>query len=94
MHFRVATNLEEIVRDRGCVPATIALMNGKIKVGLASAELEEVANSTKTAVKASIRDISNVLTEVSSCLKPLTKTKKYLNIYHQHLNFNPEGLTY
>lgn len=63
-NFRVATDLEQIIRHEGAIPATIAIMKGKIRVGLSSIELENLAKSTKVAVKASLRDLSNVLADV------------------------------
>ncbi|GAA2428717.1 pseudouridine-5'-phosphate glycosidase [Streptomyces mauvecolor] len=40
----VATELEQLVRARGAVPATIAVLDGKPRVGLDKAQLERVAN--------------------------------------------------
>lgn len=52
--------LEETVREEGAVPATIALMNGAIHVGLSAAELEELASGQGT-LKVSRRDLAWVL---------------------------------
>ena len=54
-NLEVAREVEDIVRDHGAVPATIAILNGKIKVGLTPTELEELAKS-KDVVKVSKRD--------------------------------------
>ena len=59
-NFRVAKNLEKIAEDSGVVPATICLMNGKIKIGLNDDELETLAVS-KHVAKVSRRDFSRVL---------------------------------
>ena len=59
-NFRVAKNLEKIAEDVGVVPATICLMNGKIKIGLNDDELEMLAVS-KHVAKVSRRDFSRVL---------------------------------
>lgn len=56
-NIRVATEVEDIVRSRGAVPATIAMLNGKIHVGLSASELEEIG-MRDDVVKASIRDLS------------------------------------
>lgn len=58
----IAKASEKIARDKGVVPATIALMNGKIKIGLSAAELELLA-SDKSCMKASTRDISHMLAQ-------------------------------
>ena len=39
-NVETARRCEEIVRENGRVPATIAILNGKLKVGLSSEELE------------------------------------------------------
>ncbi len=54
--------LEEIARSQQVVPATIAIMDGKIKIGLSSEELERLAAS-KNVLKASKRDLAFVLSE-------------------------------
>ncbi|KAI8610232.1 indigoidine synthesis protein [Chytriomyces sp. MP71] len=58
-----ALAVERIIRERGAVPATIALIGGRVRVGLESSELEELAdlNSGFKAVKASRRDLGLVL---------------------------------
>ncbi|MFF3980312.1 pseudouridine-5'-phosphate glycosidase [Streptomyces sp. NPDC001828] len=43
-NLRVARELEQLVRDRGAVPATIAVLDGRPLVGLDKAQLERVAN--------------------------------------------------
>lgn len=55
-NLTVARDVEEIVRSRGAVPATIAIIRGVIHVGLESEELELVANEGGIR-KASIRDL-------------------------------------
>jgi pseudouridylate synthase len=57
-----ALEVEHIVRQAGAVPATVALMHGQICVGLAEADIEELAQS-KTARKVSRRDIPFVLAQ-------------------------------
>jgi pseudouridine-5'-phosphate glycosidase/pseudouridine kinase len=60
-----AQSVEQIIRNAGSTPATIALIAGKIHVGLSAAELEMVADpdNFKTAVKTSRRDIAPVLAQ-------------------------------
>ena len=59
-NIQVAKNLEKIAEDTGVTPATICLMNGKIKIGLNDDELEMLAVS-KDVAKVSRRDFSKVL---------------------------------
>ncbi|MEU6845141.1 pseudouridine-5'-phosphate glycosidase [Streptomyces sp. NPDC046716] len=43
-NLRVALELEDVVRDEGAVPATIAVLDGRPHVGLDKAQVERVAN--------------------------------------------------
>ncbi|HWA50838.1 MAG TPA: pseudouridine-5'-phosphate glycosidase [Dongiaceae bacterium] len=56
----VARRLEGIIRLGGAVPATIAILDGRLKVGLSEAELEHLAQSRDIA-KASVRDLPVLL---------------------------------
>lgn len=55
-----AAQLEAIVRQNGAVPATIAIIDGRIKIGLDREQLEFLA-TTREALKVSRRDIPYVL---------------------------------
>ena len=55
-NVETALNVERIVRRNGAVPATIAIMNGRLKVGLTEEEIETLGKGQNT-VKASRRDI-------------------------------------
>ncbi|WP_217587440.1 pseudouridine-5'-phosphate glycosidase [Lentibacillus saliphilus] len=59
-NVETARAVEQLIRDEGAVPATIALMDGKIKIGLSDEELEALGNSTDVA-KASRRDLPYLL---------------------------------
>jgi len=56
-NFQTALKIEETVRNAGAIPATIAIIDGKIKIGLSEAELEFFAKE-KNILKASRRDIA------------------------------------
>jgi pseudouridine-5'-phosphate glycosidase len=56
-NLATAQAVEAIVRQGGAVPATIAVLDGRLKVGLGAAALERVAQSSDMA-KASTRDIA------------------------------------
>jgi pseudouridylate synthase len=53
-NLRAARECEAAVRDEGGVPATVAVLDGRIRVGLTDAELERIAAG---ATKISARDI-------------------------------------
>jgi pseudouridine-5'-phosphate glycosidase len=59
-NVEVAKNVEETIRERGAVPATIAIIDGKMKVGLSKEELEFMATS-KNILKASRMDLPVIL---------------------------------
>jgi len=59
-NVQMANKVEGIVRENGAVPATIAIMDGKIKIGLTPEDLEILA-TTDHAVKVSRRDIADVV---------------------------------
>jgi len=58
-NLTVARDVEEIVRAHGAIPATIAIIDGEIHVGLEEQELIRVANEEGIS-KASIRDLALV----------------------------------
>ncbi|WP_163969383.1 pseudouridine-5'-phosphate glycosidase [Oceanobacillus halotolerans] len=55
-NVKTAREVENIIRENGATPATIAILDGKIKVGLTDDELEELGNSDNVA-KVSRRDL-------------------------------------
>jgi len=59
-NLEVAGEVEEIIRGYGVVPATIAVIGGKIKVGLTRSELEFMATS-EDILKASRRDLAVIV---------------------------------
>ncbi len=56
-NLATAQAVEAIVRAGGAVPATIAILDGRLEVGLGAAELERLARAQDMA-KASTRDIA------------------------------------
>ncbi|WP_251551534.1 pseudouridine-5'-phosphate glycosidase [Neobacillus muris] len=59
-NVQTAREVEQIIRDLGAVPATIAIVDGKIKIGLSDEELEMFGKSSDVA-KASRRDLAYLL---------------------------------
>ena len=59
-NVEMAKKVEDIIRQAGAVPATIAIMDGKIKVGLDPEDLERLASEGNVA-KVSRRDMAKVL---------------------------------
>jgi pseudouridine-5'-phosphate glycosidase len=62
MNRDTALIVEKQVRDQGAIPATIAIINGEIKIGLSRDELEMLSKDGKlTARKCSRRDLAFVM---------------------------------
>jgi pseudouridine-5'-phosphate glycosidase len=72
-NLEVALECERIVRDAGAVPATIALLDGKILVGLEQSELEAIANRDDIS-KASIRDLAIIVAQGKSAATTVAAT--------------------
>jgi pseudouridylate synthase len=60
MNIETARSVEEAVRGAGAVPATIALIDGRFRIGLNDAEIERLGELTGGVVKASRRDLGPV----------------------------------
>lgn len=61
-NVKMAKDVEDIIRKEGAVPATIAILNGKIKVGLTDDEIEMLATA-KDVYKVGKRDFAYVLSQ-------------------------------
>lgn len=61
-NVETALRVEQIVRENGAVPATIAIMNGKLKVGLTRDEIESLGKP-HNVIKTSRRDIPFILSQ-------------------------------
>jgi pseudouridine-5'-phosphate glycosidase len=62
-NLAMARRVEAIVRDAGAVPATVAIMDGRLRVGLEDADLERLASTGPAAAKASRRDVAALLAD-------------------------------
>ena len=56
-NVETALRLETIIRNQGAVPATIAILNCQLKVGLSIHEIDYLGQPTNTITKTSRRDI-------------------------------------
>ena len=61
-NIQTAKEVEEIVRNNGAIPATIAILNGKLCVGLDKDQLEILGNS-EHVWKVSLRDMPYVVSK-------------------------------
>ena len=56
-NVETALNVERIVRENGAVPATIAILGGRLKAGLTPDEIEYLGKTGMAVTKASRRDL-------------------------------------
>ena len=61
-NLELARKLEETVRQAGAVPATIAILNGEVTIGLTDTELEALAHD-ETADKASLWNLGAIVAQ-------------------------------
>ncbi len=59
-NVETAVNVENIIRSEGAVPATIAVIGGKMKVGLSRQEIEYLGKKGMAVTKASRRDLPSL----------------------------------
>ena len=64
-NLETALTVEKIIREESAVPATIAILNGRIKIGLSQHELEQFAKHT-SQIKVSRRDLPLVISQKQS----------------------------
>lgn len=56
-NVETALNVEKVIRDNGAVPATIAIIGGKLKAGLSREEIEYLGKAGHAVTKVSRRDL-------------------------------------
>lgn len=60
-NVETALRVEGVVRETGAVPATIAVLGGRLKAGLSSAQIEALGRPAAGVVKASRRDLPRLV---------------------------------
>lgn len=60
-NVETALAVEQVIRDNGAVPATIAIIGGRLKAGLSKAEIEHLGKAGLKVAKASRRDIARIV---------------------------------
>lgn len=58
-----AKKVEQIIRDNGAVPATIAIIDGRLKAGLSNDEIDTLAKAGLSVTKCSRRDLPFVVSQ-------------------------------
>ena len=78
-NLEVALEVEQIVREAGAIPATIAIIDGVIHVGLGPDQLTRLA-SDESILKASIRDLAVISTQKKSAATTVAATSHIANL--------------
>ncbi len=60
-NVETALNVEKILRENGAVPATIAVIGGRMKAGLTAEEIDYLGKTGAGVAKASRRDLPVIL---------------------------------
>jgi pseudouridylate synthase len=60
-NLEVALRCEQVIREWGAVPATVAVLGGRLRVGLSGAELETLTATDRHFLKLSSRDLGAAL---------------------------------
>ena len=62
-NVETALNVEKIIRENGAVPATIAVIKGRLKAGLSPEEIDYLGKTGTAVAKASRRDLPVLVAE-------------------------------
>ncbi len=73
-NVETALAVEQIVRDHGAVPATIAVLNGRLKAGLSREEIESLGKQGQAVTKASRRDLAALVARGADGATTVTTT--------------------
>jgi pseudouridine-5'-phosphate glycosidase len=65
-NVETALSVEQRIRDNGAVPATIAILDGKLCAGLTAEQIEQIGKRGQACVKASRRDIPFIVQDKST----------------------------
>ena len=60
-NVETALRVEQVIRDNGAIPATIAIIGGKMKAGCSREEIEYLGRKGQAVIKASRRDLPVLL---------------------------------
>ncbi len=73
-NVETALNVERIVRENGAVPATIAILGGRLKAGLTAEEIEYLGCEGTRVTKASRRDLAALVARGADGATTVTTT--------------------
>ncbi len=73
-NVETALNVEQIIRDHGAIPATIAIISGKMVVGCSKEQIEHLGKKGLAVTKASRRDLPVLLSRGEDGATTVTTT--------------------
>ena len=73
-NVETALQVERIIRENGAVPATIAVLGGRLKAGLTKEEIEYLGKQGQAVTKASRRDLSVLVAQGADGATTVTTT--------------------
>ena len=73
-NVKTALLVEQTIRENGAVPATIAIIGGRLKAGLSEAEIEYLGKSGRNVAKASRRDLAALIARKADGATTVTTT--------------------
>lgn len=73
-NVETAMLVEKTIRDNGAVPATIAIIGGRLKAGLSPDEIEYLGKSGRKVAKASRRDLAAIVARGADGATTVTTT--------------------
>ena len=73
-NVETALRVEQIIRDNGAVPATIAILGGRLKAGLTKEEIEYLGKKGQDVIKASRRDLAALVAKGEDGATTVTTT--------------------
>lgn len=73
-NVETALLVEQTIRDNGAIPATIAVIGGRLKAGLSHEEIEHLGKAGRNVAKASRRDLPALVARKSDGATTVTTT--------------------
>ena len=73
-NVETAFRVEQMIRDNGAVPATIAVIGGRLKAGLTHDEIEHLGKAGRNVAKASRRDLPALVARKADGATTVTTT--------------------
>ena len=90
-NVETALKVEEIIRSNGAVPATIAILGGRLKAGLTKDEIEYLGKQGQAVTKASRRDLAVLVAKGADGATTVTTTMMIANILYLQTPRRPQA---